>query len=41
MTDTDDGMTAIKVQLLLTFVVPHLTALSFDNIDVKKGVNIE
>ena len=41
MTDADNSMTTLEVQVLLTFVVPDLTTLTFDNIDVKKGIYIE
>jgi hypothetical protein len=41
MANANNSMTPIKVQIFLTFVVPDLTALSFDNIHVKKRIYIE
>ena len=41
MTDADHGMTTIKVQVLLTFVVPHFTAFTFDDVDIKQWIYVE
>ena len=41
MTDADDSMTTIQVQILLTLVVPNLRSLSFDDIHVEQGIHVE
>ena len=41
VTDADDGMTSIEVEILLSFVVPHGTALSLRDVDIKQGIDIE
>ena len=38
MTDADNGMPAIEVEIFLTFVVPYLAALSFYNINIEKKI---
>ena len=32
--DADDSMSAVEVEILLTFVVPHMDALALDNVDI-------
>jgi hypothetical protein len=41
MADADDGVAAVKVEVVLPFVVDDVAALTFDNVDVKQGINIE
>ena len=41
MTNADDGMTAIQVQVLLPLVVPYLASLSPDNVHVEEGIYVE
>ena len=40
MTDADNGMTAIKVEIFLPLVVPYLAALSFYNINIEKRIYV-
>ena len=40
MTDADNGMTAIKIEVFLTLVVPYLAALSFYNINIEKRIYV-
>ena len=40
MTDADNGMTAIEVEVFLTLVVPYLAALSFYNINIEKRIYV-
>jgi hypothetical protein len=41
MADADYSMTTVEVKVFLTVFVPYVATFSLDNIDVKKGVNIE
>jgi hypothetical protein len=41
VTDGNDGVSAIEVQILLTFIVPYLTTLALHDVDVEKGIDIE
>jgi hypothetical protein len=41
VTDGYHGMTAIEVQVLLTFVVPYLTAFALHDIYVEEWVYVE
>ena len=41
MSDGDDGMTAVEVQIFLPLVVPYVATLSFHNVYVEQGINIE
>ena len=34
-------MTAVEIQIFLSLVVPYVTAFSFDNVDVEKGIYVE
>ncbi len=36
MTDADNGMTAIEVEVFLTLVVPYLAALTLYNINIEQ-----
>ena len=40
MTDADNGMTAIEVEVFLTLVVPYLAALTFYNINIEKRISV-
>ena len=40
MADADNGMTAIKVEIFLTLVVPYLAALTFYNINIEKRIYV-
>ena len=40
MTDADNGMTAIEVEVFLTLVVPYLAALTFYNINIEKRIYV-
>ena len=40
MTDADDGVPAVQVEILPTLVVPHATALSAHDVDIEQGINI-
>ena len=39
--DADDGMTAIQVEILLSFVVPYFTSFSLDDVHVEEWINVE
>ena len=41
VTYADYGMTAIEVQILLTFLVPYLTALSLYDVYVEQGIYVK
>ena len=41
MSDADDSMTAIEVQVFLTLVIPHLAAFSLDDVDVEERIYIK
>ena len=41
MAYADNGMTAIEVKILLTFIVPYLAALSLDDVDVEEWIYVE
>jgi hypothetical protein len=41
VTDGDDGMSAIQVQILLTLVIPNLTSLSFYDVHIEQGIHVE
>jgi len=41
VTDADDGMSAIEVQILLTFLVPYLTALALYDVHVEERIYVE
>jgi hypothetical protein len=41
MADADHRVTAIHVQILLSFVIPHVRALGFYDGDVIDRVNVE
>jgi len=41
VTDADNGMTAIEVEVFLAFVVPYVTALTFYYIDIEKWIYVE
>jgi hypothetical protein len=41
VSDADHGMPAIEVKILLTLVVPHLTALALHDIHVEERIYIE
>ena len=38
VTDADDGMPAVEVEIFLSFVVPHMATLAFDDVDVEKRI---
>ena len=39
--DTDDGVSAIEVEIRLTFVVPHVDSLSPHDVYIEERVHIE
>ena len=41
MSDADDSMTAIEVQVFLPPVVPHLAAFSLDDVDIEERIYIK
>ena len=41
VTDGDDGMAAVEVQVLRAPVVPDTAALALDDVDVKQGIYVE
>ena len=41
MADADDCMAAVEVEVVLPFVVDDVATLTFDNVNVKQGINIE
>jgi hypothetical protein len=41
MADGDDGVSAIKVEILLAFIVPHVAALALDDVHVEERIYIE
>ena len=40
VTDADDGMPAIEVEVFHALVIPYLASLSFDDVDIEQGVNV-
>jgi hypothetical protein len=40
MTNGDNGMSAIEVEILVALVVPHLAALALDDIDIEERIYI-
>jgi hypothetical protein len=40
VSNADNGMATIKVKIFLSIVVPYLGAFAFDDIDVKKRINV-
>jgi hypothetical protein len=38
MTYADHCMTTVKVQILLTFIIPHFLTLSLDDIDREQAI---
>jgi hypothetical protein len=41
VTYADYGMTTVQVQILLTFLVPYLTALSLHDVYVEQGIYVK
>jgi hypothetical protein len=41
MTDGYDGMTAIQIQILRSFAVPHVAAFSFYDLYIEKRIYIK
>jgi hypothetical protein len=41
VTDGDDGMTAVQVEVLLAFVVPYVTALALHDVHVEERIYIK
>ncbi len=41
MSNRNDGMAAVEVEVLCTVFVPYVAAFSFDNVDVKEGIYVE
>ena len=41
MANGDDGMTAIKVQIFFTILVPDATTFAAHNVDGKEGIDVE
>ena len=41
VTNADNGMSTIKVEILLTFVVPHFTTFSLDDVYIEEWINVE
>ena len=41
MADADHGVTAIEIKILLTFVVPNLTAPAFNDVHVEQGIYVK
>jgi hypothetical protein len=39
--DADDSVPAIEVEVLLSFLVPNLAALSLYDIDIEEGIYVE
>ena len=39
--DADDGVPAIQIQVLLSFLVPYSTAFALDNVYIEERINIE
>jgi hypothetical protein len=39
--DADNGMPAIEVEILLTLIVPYLTALALHDIHVEERIYVE
>jgi hypothetical protein len=39
--NADNGMTAIKVHVFLTFIVPYFASFSLHDIHIEKGVNVK
>ena len=40
VTDADDSMSAIEVQIFLSLVIPHLASLALDNVHIEEGIHI-
>jgi hypothetical protein len=41
MSDADDGMTAIQIQILLSLVVPNLTTFALNDVHVEERIYVE
>ena len=41
MANADNGMTAIKVELFLTFIVPHFTSFALYDVYIEEWINVE
>jgi hypothetical protein len=41
VTNGDDGMTAVQVEVLLAFLVPHMATLALDDVYVEERIYIE
>jgi hypothetical protein len=39
--DADHGMSAIEVQILLALLIPHLTALALDDVNIEERIYVE
>ena len=41
MTDRNDSMTAIQVEVFCTFIIPYMATFSFYDINIEKRIYIE
>jgi hypothetical protein len=41
MANGDDGVSAIKVEILLAFIVPHVAALALHDVHIEERIYIE
>ena len=41
MPNADHGMSAVKVKIFLTFVVPYFCVFALDNVNVKERIYVE
>jgi hypothetical protein len=41
VTDADNCMPTIKVEILLTFVVPHFTTFALYDVNIEEWINVE
>jgi hypothetical protein len=41
VSDADDGMSAIQVQVFLTFVIPHFAALALYDVHIEERIYVE
>jgi hypothetical protein len=41
VSDADDGMASVQVQVFLTFIVPYLASFALHNVYVEERINVE
>jgi hypothetical protein len=41
MTDADNSMATVEVEILLAFIVPHFTTFSLYDVYIEQWINVE